>query len=214
MTSITVLADVILTEDFIAASGARGKNNRRNDRGEQLNGSMRVNRGWTRTRREYEIATVPLSLEAWMKLETAHEVTDGGAYGLLFEDPKDSSVTTLSGPSQGLVAALSATTFQLYQRKRFMATDRYRDRKITRPRADAVQMFVADVAVDFTLDDTTGIATIESAPAEEDVTWSGPFYVPVHFQDDFIDWELVAPAPDQEGRLFRGPTVLLQEILE
>jgi uncharacterized protein (TIGR02217 family) len=214
MTSPIVLPDVIFTEDFMAAAGARGKNNRRNDRGEQLNGNMRVKVGWTRTRRDYEIATIPLPLEMWMQVEAAHEVTDSGAFGLLLEDPKDSTVITLSGPNQGLVAKLSAATFQLYQRRRFMATDRYRDRKITRPRAETVQAFVNDTPVEFTLDDTTGRATIPSDPDEEDVTWSGRFYVPAQFQDDFIDWDLVAPAPDQEARLFKGPTVLLREILE
>jgi uncharacterized protein (TIGR02217 family) len=214
MASVTVLSDVILTEDFIAASGARGKNNRRNDRGELLSGAQRINVGWTRTRREYEIATVPMPREAWLTVETVHEVTDSGAYGFLFEDPKDSSVTTAAGYSQGLVVALSATTFQLYQRKRYGATSRYRDRKITRPREDTVEVFVGGVAATFSVDADAGIVTIAAAPDEADVTWNGRFYVPVHFQDDFIDWELVVPNPDEDGRWFNGPSVLLQEILE
>lgn len=214
MTSITVLSDLVLTEEFIAAAGLRGKNRRRNDRGELLSGAQHIIVGWTRTRREYEIGIIPMLRESWLDIESLHENTDGGAYGFLFEDPRDSSVSTAAGNSQGLVAARSSTTFQMYQRRRFLATDRFRDRKITRPIEDAVQFFVDGSPVAFTLDAETGIVTIASAPDETDVTWSGRFYVPAHFSADDIDWELVKPDPDSDGRLFRGPSIMVQEILE
>lgn len=47
----------------------------------------------------------------------------------------------------------------------------------------------------------------------ETLTWSGKFYLPVHFMDDSIDWELVRPG-DYDDRLFAGPSVSLIEIRE
>ena len=50
--------------------------------------------------------------------------------------------------------------------------------------------------------------------ASESLTWSGQFYVPVHFRDDFIDWDLVRPGPDEDARLLAGPSVVLREVRE
>ena len=66
---------------------------------------------------------------------------------------------------------------------------------------------------------TTGLAV--TAPgtsykypqASEALTWTGSFYVPVHFTDDFIDWELVVSGPDTQ-KLLAGPSVILDEVRE
>jgi hypothetical protein len=49
--------------------------------------------------------------------------------------------------------------------------------------------------------------------ARETLTWSGGFYVPVHFAHDDIDWDLVKPG-QADQRLIAGPSVLLQEVRE
>ena len=49
--------------------------------------------------------------------------------------------------------------------------------------------------------------------ASETLTWTGGFYVPVHFVNDMIDWDLVLSGP-YDGRLMAGPSVLLQEVRE
>jgi hypothetical protein len=38
--------------------------------------------------------------------------------------------------------------------------------------------------------------------------------VPVHFQSDVIDWEMIAPRPDPDARYLAGPSVVLEEVLE
>ena len=65
----------------------------------------------------------------------------------------------------------------------------------------------------YTLNVTTGIITIPSAPAASTVTWIGSIYVPVHFADDSIDWTLVA-AGAYDARFLAGPSVMLKEIRE
>jgi len=47
----------------------------------------------------------------------------------------------------------------------------------------------------------------------ETLTWAGSFYIPVHFANDEIDWEMVV-AGDYAGRIVAGPSVVLQEIRE
>lgn len=65
---------------------------------------------------------------------------------------------------------------------------------------------------------TTGL-TIEAGfgsyyPQPDDsLTWSGQFYVPVHFLDDAIDWDL-ALGGDYDNRLVAGPQVVLEEVRE
>jgi uncharacterized protein (TIGR02217 family) len=207
--SITVLSNVIMPP-LVIASGVRGKQIRRNSRVTTQGGHEYINIMWDQTLREFEIGLVPMRREAWQAIETLHEVTEGGAYGFLMFDPKDLSVTT----STGVVAGLGSNQFQLYKRSLHASSGRYKDRKITRPINSTFLVFVNGVQTAATLDDETGIVTIASNPNPATVTWSGRFYVPVHFMDDSIDWAMVVPHEDPDARFLAGPSTVLQEIRE
>lgn len=60
----------------------------------------------------------------------------------------------------------------------------------------------------------TGGTAYKYPQASEAMTWTGRMYVPVHFQNDEIDWSLLRPAPNVAGRLFSGPSVVLSEVPE
>jgi uncharacterized protein (TIGR02217 family) len=207
--SIIVFADVILPNSIISA-GVRGKNIRLNSRVQTDSGVEAINIVWTKTLRQYELGTVPLSITNWQALEAIHEITEGGAYGFLLEDPKDNRA------AGGVLAQVSAGVYQLYKRYTHSASARYKDRIITRPIAAGMVITVNGVALtagQFTVDELTGQVSIPSAPAAASLAWSGRFLVPVHFLDDSIDWDmLVAGAADT--RFIAGPTVILQEIRE
>lgn len=49
--------------------------------------------------------------------------------------------------------------------------------------------------------------------ASESMTWAGSFYVPVHFQSDDLDWDIVRSGSPGE-RLVIGPSVVLDEVRE
>lgn len=207
--AITVFGDVILPGSVLAA-GVKGKNLRLNARVPTDNGFEWINIIWTQTLRQYTLGLVPLRLEQWQAIETLHEITEGGAYGLLLQDPKDSSV------SDGVMTQVGAGVYQLHKRYLHTASLRYKTRKITRPQAAGFVATVASVPLapaSYTLDASTGRITIPSAPAVGTLAWSGAFYVPVHFMDDVIDWDLVLSGP-AEQRLVAGPSVVLQEIRE
>lgn len=217
MTSITVLADVILDCGKIHAA-ISGRNIRKNDRVEVESGAVQANIIWTQSRRQYEFGSVPMPRADWLTLEAIHEVTEGGAKGFLLLDPKDHTVST-SGVSTGVVTAQGSPQqeYQLYRRLTEPVSSRTKDRKITRPKASDFVVRVNGTPLgggSYTLDATTGIVTIPSGPVASTVTWSGTFYVPVHFLDDNLDWDLLRPGSDAEDRLLAGTSVVLQEIVE
>ena len=208
---ITVYTDTILPNSILAA-GVRGKQIRSNARSAAFNGSMQINVNWARTLRQYELGVVPLTVEQWQTIEGLHEVTEGGAFGFLMQDPKDASATL----ANGRVTLVSGTTYQLQKRYTSAGSTRTKDRKITRPIASGFVLQASGVTVapaNYTLNTVTGTLTIPSAPAFATLTWSGGFHVPVHFASDEIDWELVRSGP-MDTRLMAGPSVTVMEVAE
>ncbi len=210
--SITVFSDVILPSSIISA-GARGKQVRNNSRTLASNGVQQINVNWARTLRQYELGVVPLSVADWQTIEGLFEVTEGGAFGFLLSDPKDTKALI----SDGIATALTSTTFQLQKKYTSAGSTRTKSRKITRPIAGGFDVKVSGVSLtvgsQYTLNTVTGVVTIASAPAAANITWSGSFYVPVHFASDEIDWELVRSGP-ADSRLMAGPSVTVLEVAE
>jgi len=306
---ITVLNDVIVPNSIISR-GVRGKQLRKNARAQVQSGEMQINIGWSHTLRRYEIGIIPLSVAQWQTLEGMHEVTDGGAYGMLMEDPKDLAVAAAAGLLYPYTTALTGTiglgygvpAYKLYKRYTSIGSTRTRDRPITRPQAtptlkrDAATVTLGAAAGNAAINYDTGTATFvadSSSPvtgvtvgattqvtltaalsglaiggrlylsgltgadaatlnglshaitnitggglnvytlstvttgltitaagsgykypqASEALTWSGRFYVPVHFENDEIDWELVVSGAEA-GRFMAGPNVVLMEVRE
>lgn len=207
---ITVLSDVILSNAVLSA-GVRGKNVRLNNRIRTENGEQSINIVWSQSLREYELGTVPLRVEDWQDIAALHEITEGGAYGFLMEDPADNKV------EDGSAAFISeAVGYQLQKRYIDTRSGRYKDRPITRPRASGFVLYVDGVelsAGSYTLNVNNGTVIIPSLPAAQSVSWDGQFYVPVHFRDDAIDWDLVV-AGVKDQRFLAGPLVVLSEVRE
>lgn len=211
MASLTVFPDVVFRYNVISA-GVKGQQIRKNQRVSTAGGNESINILWDRTLRQFEIATIPLERADWDYIQTIHEITAGGAYGFLLEDPKDYSTTSTTTYTQttGVLASLGGGTYQLYKRYLHIASGRFKDRKITRPNAVGFQALDAGGgSLTGSVDPLTGIATISGTPA----TWVGRFYVPVHFQSDIIDWTLEAAGPE-EVRLYSGPSVIFEEVPE
>ena len=210
---ITVLADMILPNSVISA-GVRGKIKRTNSRVEHgETGYMSINAVSSQGLREYELGTVPLSIDAWQTLQSFHEITLGGAFGFLLEDPSD-AMASYSAITLVPAAGASPAYYQLQRRYVEPKSLRYSDRPITRPHAASFKLFNADGSPftgSHTLDPLTGRITASVDPST--LVWSGRFYVPVHFQSDDLDWDLVI-AGSYDQRFLAGPSVVLQEIRE
>jgi uncharacterized protein (TIGR02217 family) len=211
MASITIYSDVIIPNSIVNA-GVRGKQMRRNARASAGDGRMKINAQWSNTLRQYELGTVPLTVAQWQTLEGLHEVTEGGTYGCLMQDPKDCSASITTGKAT-LISA-GAHTYQLIKQYTSIGSSRTKNRTIRRLKASTFILYLSGVASgSYTLDAQTGIITIPSDPSASNVTWSGIFYVPVHFANDDIDWDLTV-AGGADSRLMTGPSLLLDEVRE
>ena len=209
--AITVYSDAILKNTTLS-SGVSGKTVRMNTRIQMETGMASINSNWSQSLRQYELASVPRTIDQWREIEALYEITRGGAYGFLVEDPKDFKTTT----GTGKCSLVSGATYQLLKRYTFTGSSQYYDRNITRPKSSTVVVtYNGGAAPAYTLDATTGRITFTGG-AVADVTllaWTGEFYVPVHFTNDNIDWELVAPGP-YESRYVAAPSIPLSEIRE
>lgn len=212
MPGIVVLTDVIVPNRLFDAE-VSGRSVRRNRRGENIGGFMNVNAIWSHTRREFIWKSVPQSIEVWKDLEGLFEITDAGTYGCLLIDPKDPRAT--HGTGKASLISGPAHTYQLLERFTFPGSSQVRNRTIKYVDAANFELKISGVTqtpiTHYTLSAFTGVVTIPSDPLAANVTWSAPIYVPVHFQEDAIDWELVNGG-NEAGRLVRGPRVVLQEV--
>jgi hypothetical protein len=171
---ITILPDLILNPRLIKA-GVQGRVKFNNTRTENLGGFASININQAQALRDWTFGIVPLTIANWGIIESFHDLTYGGAYGFLFEDPKDFRITTANGFLQPRALGLSAGTIglgygvptvQLYKRVSYLS--RTKDRRITRPRAttDGTILYRAGAPVtvgvsagNVALDADTGIAT-------------------------------------------------------
>lgn len=207
---ITVLSDVILPTKVIAAGGLSGKSQRLNQRtphGET--GQMSINAVWSQSLREYTFGTVPMLLKDWQAVRAIFEITMGGAFGFLIEDPTEEDSTT------GALTLVDGA-YQLQRRFIDQGSGRYTDVVVTRPRASKFALAQNGIPLAsgaYTLDDETGKLTISGSPDPETLSWSGNYYVPVHFKEDVLDWDMVLGG-QMKNRLIAGPSVVLQEVRE
>jgi uncharacterized protein (TIGR02217 family) len=108
-------------------------------------------------------------------------VARGRHHGWRFKDWADFA----AAHTEGVVTAITSTTFQLV--KRYTSGSGTQDRVIKKPVSGTVEIKVSGVVTAHTLDATTGVVTIGSAPAASAVTWSGEFDVPMRFGTDKLD---------------------------
>jgi hypothetical protein len=105
--TIVVYEDVIVPNNVILA-GVVGRQKRENVRTRNQGGYATVNAVRDVTLREYQLGIAPMKVDAWQAIEGLYEITDAGAFGMLLEDPKDSSVTTAQGALQGYMAGVES----------------------------------------------------------------------------------------------------------
>jgi uncharacterized protein (TIGR02217 family) len=214
MAGIVILTDIIAPNSLFEA-GVTGGYMRRNDRAEIVSGYVNVNALWSNTKRTFQWGTVPHRIATWKGLQGLWEVTDAGTYGFLLQDPTDPSVTHTTGKATPISAG--AHTYQLVTQWTAVGSSpaATRNRTIKFIKASDFELKISGVTqtitTDYTISAFTGVVTIPADPDAADITWSGTAYVPVHFRDDELEWELVAGGSEPQ-RLVRGPRIILDEV--
>ncbi len=136
-------------------------------------------------------------------------VCRGRLHRFRFRDPVDN--TQAHGNATGVVSGITSTTFQMV--KRYAAGAQTLDRPIRKPITSGLVVFVSGTPLapaSWTLDATTGILTIPSAPAASTVTWTGSFDVPARFDIDQLPAVTVARHPD--GIVVQSSGIVIVEV--
>lgn len=127
----------------------------------------------------------------YMELRAFFLNARGKAHGWRFKDSSDYHCTH----SDGVVTAITSTTFQLH--KKYVSGAQTMLRKIAKPVSGTVEILVSGAAATATINTVTGVVTIAAAPAAANVTWAGQFDVPMRF--DFDHLQATRIARDQDG---------------
>jgi len=76
--------------------------------------------------------------------------------------------------------------------KRYTSGSNTQDRIIRKPVSGTCTALVSAAPVTHSIDYTTGIITIASAPAASNITWAGEFDVPMRFDSDQLPGRIVS----------------------
>lgn len=155
-----------------------------------VSGRERRNGAWTYPRQRWDVSQGINAPADFAVLRAFFLAARGRLHGWRFKDWGDFQASH----GDGVVTALTSTTFQMF--KRYSSGAQSLDRIIYKPVAGTVEVRVSAV-VDgtATVDTATGVITIASAPAPGDVTWSGEFDVPMRFDTDELVGRLAARNP-------------------
>ena len=141
---------------------------------------------WDQPLHSYVISQPPTSdEEKSTELKAFFLYVHGRAIGFRFKDWTDYKVSA----AQGKFQSITSTTFQMM--KRYVVGSIYFERKITKPVSTVTIVGGVTPVVDY----TTGIVTVASGTP---TSWSGEFDVPVRFDTDKMDSEVVDKHPTGE----------------
>jgi uncharacterized protein (TIGR02217 family) len=164
-----------------------------------LNGLEVRSANWEDALRRFDISPGIKTTADQQVAETFFLACIGPVIGFLLRDVKDytathTATTLATGVTQrGTTSAVDDThkVFQLF--KDYSIGTRSARRIITRPESGTVTLYDGTgtlISSGYTIDYTTGKVTFTSTRPVAP-TWSGNFYVPVHFQDDEIPWDII-----------------------
>lgn len=152
------------------------------------------NAPWAQSRRRFNVGAGLKTLDDLAVVTAFFEARAGRLYGFRFSDPTDHQS---AAPSVGVAALDQVLGVGDGVRVQFQLTKDYSDagggysRVITKPVAGSVRVAVAGgelAAGAFTVDATTGVVTLGSAPAAgQTITAGFQFHTPVRFDTDRLD---------------------------
>lgn len=154
-------------------------------------GNESRNSRWQYPRQSWDVSQGVNSAATFEALRAFFLVARGKANGWRFKDYTDYTVTL----SNCAVIAITSTTWQLA--KVYTAGALTATRPITKPVAGTAVAYVSGSPVSHSIDTTTGILTIPSAPATNTITWAGEFDVPVRFDTDRLQARIASRNPSK-----------------
>lgn len=176
-------------------------------------GFEKRNIDWSKTRAKYDVGLVPRPRAAMDAVIAFYYARQGRAFGFRFKEWADYKITAQSIG----VGASGNVTFQAF--KAYVSGGITYMRPIRKIVAGTYVVKVAGVVIvegsgagKFQIDITTGIITFGTAPADDaDVNLTCEFDVPVRFDTDWLDFNVLEAYPDG-GAIGQWPSIPLLEI--
>jgi uncharacterized protein (TIGR02217 family) len=169
------------------ALAATGGPERRTEVVALASGAEARNAVWAGSRRRWDVGSAALKLDALQALVAFFEARGGRLHGFRFRDALDDrscSVGEMPSATDQVIGTGDGAQTQ------FQLVKAYGDyvRRILKPVTGSVLVAVNGVAVPFSLDETTGEVTLDSAPEADAVMSAGfRFDCPVRFDTDRLD---------------------------
>ncbi|WP_339796524.1 DUF2460 domain-containing protein [uncultured Hyphomonas sp.] len=188
------------------ALAATGGPERRTEVVTLASGAEVRNAVWAGSRRRWDVGSAALKLDALQDLVAFFEARGGRLHGFRFRDALDDRSCAV-GETPSATDQVIGTGDGVQQG--FQLVKAYGDyvRRILKPVAGSVLVAVNGVAVPFSLDETTGEVTLDSAPEAGAVVSAGfRFDCPVRFDTDRLDITLEGFGA---GKALRVPLVEL-----
>lgn len=167
-------------------------------------GNEASNSSWIYPRQSFNAAHVAKSQAEFEELRNFFMVARGRKNGFRFKDWSDYAATN----AEGRATAITSTTFQMV--KRYTAGSETIDRPIRKPISATLTVLVSGVPPTYSVDATTGILTIAAAPAAANISWSGQFDVPMRFDVDKLDGNIISANP-RDGFIYEWGNIPLLE---
>lgn len=142
------------------------------------------NANWTMPLYEGDVSHGIKLEKQWLELLAFFHAVGGMRDGFRFENFSDYTATA---GVDGIVVAISATSWQMYKQYTFGALTA--TRKISKPKATGITIAGSGT---YTYDSTTGIIEDSASPASAPTGWSGQFDTPVRFNTDKMPLRWVA----------------------
>jgi uncharacterized protein (TIGR02217 family) len=167
------------------------------------------NQNWSESRQEYDVSSGVKTEADYKAIDAFFRSVRGKAIGFRFKDWLDFSVAI----DEGIVAGLTTTTFQL--QKQYESGSDVSPRVIKKPIAAGFVLkdsgTTLTLVTHYTLDTTTGIVTTTAPRTAADLTWSGEFDVPVRFDVDKLQGQILSKNPS-DGFLVSWDSIPLLEL--
>ncbi|MEM7567538.1 MAG: DUF2460 domain-containing protein [Pseudomonadota bacterium] len=191
---MTAFHDVRFPLDI--ALGSRGGPERRTEIVTLGSGAEERNARWKHSRRRYNAGYGVKSLAQLAEVVAFFEERRGRLYGFRWHDRLDcASCAPGAAPAAAdqRIGTGDGTETAFALVKTYGAAFAPYDRPITKPIAGSVTVAVDGAQAPFSLDETTGLVTLSTAPALGAAVTAGfRFDVPVRFDTDFLDADLSA----------------------
>lgn len=206
--------DDVVFPTSISLYAFKGKRSRRTRVAMNNAGFEQRKSEWAQTLRTFDAGMVVRPASQWRLIDDLFETVEGKGIGFLLQDPTDYQISA----SQGVLVQIAGNAYSL--QKATVVGSHTTFRGIAKPKSGTIAVFKTNAGVttsvgsgSYAIDYTAGVLTFGGGyvVAGDTFTWSGEFYLPVRFETDDLDWQVIDKQALGE-LLISGPSIPIAEM--